>query len=1000
MNYTPACLHELFCKQAQKTPDALAVADVSRPLTYENLDRQTDILALYLKNKGVSCNSTVAIFMDKSVEYVIALIAILKAGGAYLPLDMAYPDRLIEHIVNETQSVVILTQPHHEKRLQLIGLNSFCSITPTLFSEIDTDEIYTFPDMTLDHPAYIVYSSGTTGEPKGIVAPHRGAVISYFWRYYYKDYHPGERVACNIFFVWECLRPLLRGGACFVIPDNVIYDPEPLLDYLAHNQITEVLFTPSLFETILLLSSPEQILEKFSTVNTIWLNGEVVTGKLLQMAFNLMPESIALYNLYSISETHDVSLEDMRQTRLPTSNICLSGKPMPRAIIKVMGPHGNVLQKGNRGELYVGGDCLALCYLNKPHLTQERFVTIDNERYFKTGDLAILHDNNRLEICGRCDFMVKIRGYSVHIGMIEEALLSHAHVKACAVITEGEEGEDKRLIAYIVPDDDFCWTIDPETATCPELTRHLKPHLAHFMIPGAYVILDRIPINPVSGKVDTRSLKAPKQLQTIAPDEIELKDPTSIDKQRAVMRQLWEYVLKLSPGTISNQDNFFEYGGHSLLAVQLLPMIKRVYKKKILVKDIYEHPTVSKLIDFFIHGPNDNSESVSIKSDAYLDSAIQVSSTKAFQPISKAASVFLTGTTGYLGAFLLEEILRTFPDIKVYCLVRTRQKDTQLAMQRIRNTLYKYDLYSPEMESRIIPVVGDLTFPEFGLSKIDFSVLADEIDVIFHCGSLVNYVYSYKVMKPSILNGTHEILRLASMHDPKPVHYISTNGIFIGKNENCCEDKHIDIYADHLLGGYEQAKWVAEKMVWMAIDRGLPICIYRPGNIGHHRKTGAYNANDFQTMLLNTCMYIQTVPSPVNWGFEMTPVDFLIKCLVQFADNESLLGKVFNIVENNPFPAQNVFDMLLSNKMVARALPLFEWREVLQTAFSDETASKLHVFSQAFQDLEYYLVDENNYHTSQFEAALAACDLKPYQMDSNYFDILLKRLRGHGAVLP
>jgi len=999
MNVTPTCLHELFCQQVQKTPDALAVADVSRPLTYENLDRQTDILALYLKKKGVVCNSTVAIFMDKSVEYVISLIAILKAGGAYLPLDMAYPNRLIAHIIHETQSVVILTQPHYEKRLQDIGIQAFFSIKPTLLADMDNDEIYTFPDMTLDHPAYIVYSSGTTGEPKGIVAPHRGAVNSYYWRYEIKDYGPGERVACNIFFVWECLRPLLRGGACFVIPDNIIYDPEPLLKYLLRNQITEVLFTPSLFETILLLSTPEQIRDSFSTVNTIWLNGEVVTGKLLQRALDLMPESIALYNLYSISETHDVSVEDMRQTRLPSSNICLAGKPMPDATIKVIGPHGNVLQKGNRGELYIGGECLALCYLNKPHLTLERFVTIDNERYFKTGDLAILHENNTLEICGRCDFMVKIRGYSVHIGMIEEALLTHAHVKSCAVITEGKEGEDKRLIAYLVPDNNFCWTIDPKTATCPELTRHLKPHLAHFMIPGAYVILDRIPINPVSGKVDTRALKAPQTLQSISPDNIELKDAASFDEQRAVMRQLWESVLKLSPGTITNQDNFFEFGGHSLLAVQLLPMIKRIYKIKILVKDIYEHPTVSQLIDFFNNDSKEITEPVSIKSDAYLDPAIQMTSKKKFIPINQASSVFLTGATGYLGAFLLEELLRKFPNIKVYCLIRTRQKDTQLAMQRIRNTLYNYDLYSPEIESRIVPVVGDLTLPEFGLSKIDFSVLADEMDLIFHCGSLVNYVYSYKVMKPSIVNGTHEILRLASMHHPKPVHYISTNGIFIGKNENCCENHHIDIYADHLIGGYEQAKWVAEKMVWMAIDRGLPVCIYRPGNIGHHRKTGAHNANDFQTMLLNTCMYIQSVPSPVSWGFEMTPVDFLVKCLVQFAENENLLGKVFNIVENKPFPAQKVFEMMLTHKMVASALPLPEWREELQTAFSDETASKLHVFSQAFQDLEYYLVDENNYHTNQFENALSILDLQPYQMDNDYFVILLKRLRGHGIEL-
>jgi len=994
MSFQAICLHELFCQQAQKTPDVIAVADISKSLTYDELDYQTDILAVYLQEQGVTCHSTVPIFMDKSVEYVVALIAILKAGGAYLPLDMAYPNPLISHIIDETKSVTILTQPHHEKRLTEIGLNKFYSIRPSLLPVDDkTENIYTFPEMTLDHPAYIVYSSGTTGEPKGIVAPHRGAVNSYFWRFGIKDYAPGERVACNIFFVWECLRPLLRGGACYVIPDDIIYDPEPLLAYLANYEITEVLFTPSLFETILLMSSIEEIVHAFSAVNTIWLNGEVVTGKLLSMALEKLPDTVALFNLYSISECHDVSLENMREAKLPSSNICLAGTPMPDATIKILDSYGNSLKQGHRGELHVGGECLALCYLNKPHLTKERFVTIENKRYFKTGDLAILHENNTLEICGRCDFMVKIRGYSVHIGMIEEALLSHANVSACAVIAEGEEGDDKRLIAYLVPDEQFSWKIDPETATCPALTKHLKPFLAHFMIPGAYVILDRIPINPVSGKVDIRRLKVPKQLQTISMDQIELKDPTSVHEQRAVMRTLWEAVLKLSPGTITDQDNFFDFGGHSLLAVQLIPMIKRIYKKSIFVKDIYEQPTVKQLIEAFNKDPETEVETVSIQSDVYLDPEIQPDNTPLLKSIHEIKSVFLTGATGYLGAFLLEELLRKYPKINVYTLVRTRQKDTQLAMQRIRNNLKTYDLFSPEMESRIIPVVGDLTQPEFGLSKVDFAVLADEIDMIFHCASLVNYVYSYKVMKPSIVNGTHEVLRLACLRQTKPVHYISTNGIFIGKHENCREDSNIDIYADHLIGGYERAKWVAEKTVWMAIDRGLPACIYRPGNIGHHRKTGAYNANDFQTMLLNTCMYIQSVPSPISWGFEMTPIDFLVKSIVAFANNTDLYGQVFNIVENNPFPVQTVFDLLLANKMVSRSLPLVEWREVLQTAFSDEEASKLHVFSQVFQDLEYYLTDENNYHSDRFNQALTTCGLTRYTMDKLYFETLLGRLK-------
>jgi len=995
MHLIPNCLHELFSQQAQKTPDEIAVADIHQQLSYQTLDHQTDLLALYLKQKGVTINSVVGIFMDKSVEYVLALLAILKAGGAYLPLDMAYPNRLIKHIVDETQSIAVLTQSHHEKRLQDLGLNNTIPIGTdnAAFTNHNQDSIYVFPEMTLDHPAYIVYSSGTTGEPKGIVAPHRGAVHSYFWRYGIKDYAPGERVACNIFFVWECIRPLLRGGACYVIPDTVIYDPVPLLDYLSTWQITEVLFTPSLFETILLMSSSKDIQQAFETVNTIWLNGEVVTGKLLNQSLFNLPEKTAIYNLYSISECHDVSVENMRNTQLPASNICLAGTPMPDATIKIIDEKGNMLERGVRGELYVGGACLAHCYLNKPHLTQERFITLENERYYRTGDLAILHANNTLEICGRCDFMVKIRGYSVHIGMIEEALLCYAHVKACTVVAEGNEGDDKRLVAYLVPEDSFCWAIDPETGTCPDLTRHLKPHLAHFMIPNVYVLLDRIPINPVSGKVDTRSLRSPKRLPAISIDDIMINNSTSVEEQCSAMRILWEAILQLSPGTISNQDNFFEYGGHSLLAVQLTPMIKQIFHTQVLVKDIYEYPTVSQLVDFINNGDNDSSASVSITKDVYLEPSVNIIKNVQITPIDKATAVFITGVTGYLGVFLLEEILRKYPSIKAYCLVRTRQKDIAEAMHRIRKNMETYDLYSVEMESRIVPIIGDLTLPEFGLTRNDFAILADEIDLVFHCASLVNYVYSYKVMKPSIVNGTHEVLKLACLGKTKAVHYISTNGIFIGKNHICREDHCIDSYADQLIGGYERAKWVAEKIAWKAIDRGVPVAIYRPGNIGHHRLTGAYNPNDFQTMLLNICLHIQFVPLPVLWRFEMTPIDFFVNCIVQFARHEFPYGHVYNVVENNPFPAQKIFEMMLHQKMVSRSLPVDEWRTFLQMAFENETASKLNVFSQAFQDLEYYLLDNNTYHTHQFEKALLKCGIKTYTIDSDYFEKLISRLK-------
>ena len=295
------CLHQLFRRQAHLTPGAVAVVDGEVSITYEELDNLTDRLAGYLQAHGVGLDNAVGIFMETCSEYIVSYIAILKSGGAYMPLDLAYPDSLVGNILSEAEPKVIITKARHGERL-----NGIFSGTVL---KIDIDEAWkecvyepdAVADITLENLAFLAYTSGTTGEPKGVLQTHGSVVYSYMTRYKLSSYGTDSRVACNIFFIWELLRPLLKGAACYVIPDEVIFDPRLLTEFIARHEITEVLFTPSLLESTLNAMDSELTRSKLSSLKVLWLNGEVVTTKLKHRAFEVLPSHVLMINTYSIS---------------------------------------------------------------------------------------------------------------------------------------------------------------------------------------------------------------------------------------------------------------------------------------------------------------------------------------------------------------------------------------------------------------------------------------------------------------------------------------------------------------------------------------------------------------------------------------------------------------------------------------------------------------------------------------------------------------------------
>lgn len=329
-------LPTLFRRQVEATPTAIAAVDDTRQWTYAELDAAADQVAERLRlSYGVGRDVLVGVLMGRSVQYIVACLAAVKAGGAFLVLEVAYPPGLLADVLEDAQPAVVITSQNYAGQIPpgvaaiSLGENAAIEGLDALPAS-STIKSTTLPRPTdLDRLAFVSYSSGTTGRPKGIANPHSAAVRSYELRFRFSDVQAGDRVACNVFFVWEILRPLLRGATVVTVPDETSYDPVGLVDFLATYHITETLMTPTLLETVL-ARYPTDLATRLPKLRTLWLNGEVVTVDLARRALAALPRGARLLNCYSASETHEIACCDLA-TIFPTdATICPAGPPLDR----------------------------------------------------------------------------------------------------------------------------------------------------------------------------------------------------------------------------------------------------------------------------------------------------------------------------------------------------------------------------------------------------------------------------------------------------------------------------------------------------------------------------------------------------------------------------------------------------------------------------------------------------------------------------------------------
>jgi amino acid adenylation domain-containing protein len=613
----PAC-YKLFERQVEKTPDKVALVYKDSYLTYRELDECSLRLAVILRESGFTTGSIAALMIEPSFFMIVGLMGILKAGGVFLPIGADYPEERIDYMLKDSKAEILLavpaTQIKVKEKKELIDISELPSpSTSTLTSQVNSTNL-----------AYIIYTSGSTGQPKGVLITHRNLTPMLLWSRDYFGLGEHSRVLQNLsytfdFGVFELLTTIIFGGTLYFFNRAALTDVLEYSAFINDHQINTLHTTPSFLSSI--LSSGERM----SSLRILHLGGERLSGTLIDTAACQLSPGCSIYNGYGPTETtinssiFKVGLEMVMSylNSNKTSDNIPIGKPSANNIIYILDSRRRLVPIGAAGELYIGGSGVALGYLNRPELTAKKFIDCKCYmssriyRFYRTGDLARWLEDGNIDFLGRIDQQIKIRGFRVELGEIENRLLGHDVVKEAVVVANEDKDGNLYLSAYVVSD---------KKLVARELREYLACGLPDYMNPSYFIQLEKIPLTS-SGKIDRKALPPP-DISIGKAIEFEMAPPeTEVEKKLA---GIWSEVLNIDKDMIGIDTSFFYLGGHSLKAINLISGIHEKLKIKMKLTEVFEMKTIRRMAKF----------AVGAQKDKYA--AVPEASLKDYYPLSPA----------------------------------------------------------------------------------------------------------------------------------------------------------------------------------------------------------------------------------------------------------------------------------------------------------------------------------------------------------------------------
>ncbi|MEU6669206.1 amino acid adenylation domain-containing protein [Streptomyces sp. NPDC046727] len=943
--------HDRFAAVAAARGGATAVEHDGRRIGYAELDRRANQFAHHLRSLGAGRGSVVMVHLERSIDLIVSFLATLKAGAAYLPVEPGVPDDRIAAYVKETGCTVVVTRPDHGDRFAGLPVTTLAPDAGAASESPAGPPSATVEDADT---AYIIYTSGSTGSPKAVRVGH--ASLGYLCGSVNERYGvgPKDRVlqfaALSFDTSIEQILNTLLNGATLVLPEYT-WAPSELPGRLVSLGVTVMDLTPPYWRAFLaeLARTPVELPVRLTIVG-----GSAVHAEDCRTALRLMPGS-RLVNAYGLTETTITSCTmEITPSVLAPQGPAPVGQPLPGTVVHVLDEDLNPVPHPRHGEIYLGGPGVAQGYLADEGQSRRRFLTLpgaaaDAGPVYRTGDLGGWTADGDLEVVGRADRQIKIRGFRIEPAEIEATLAAHDLIDDTAVTAFTRKGEEQ-LVAYFTANR-AARPLDPG-----ELRAFAARHLPAYMIPARFVQLDEMPMT-TNGKVDLSALPDPAQLPT-AGSGAEDGEGTASLVERAVAG-LWCQVLGVD--AVEPGDNFFHLGGNSILAAELLAKVRAslgvlITQVRPLIRLLLEDATLRSFaaaVESARAGTldADSAAQVDLRADTAVGVPIQA------QPTGETswadpAHVFLTGATGFLGVYLLRDLLAT-TRATVHCLVRARDADH--ALERIRSTARRYlddDLAEHRASGRISVVPGDLDQPRLGLSEADFDHFAKVVDVIHHPGGLVNFIYPYSHMRPTNVEGTREIIRMAGRYRNIPVHYVSTMAVISGFGtagvRHVTEETPLD-HPDRLSVGYVESKWVAEGLLLNAAAEGLPVAIYRAADISGDRKTGAWNTAT--EMCAMKKFIVDTGTSPVaELPLDYTPVDRYSAALLHIASSRLPAGEIYHLTNPGKVNVSVLAERLRAHGHTIREIPWEQWTDGIVKTAIEQPDHPMTPFAPLFID--------------------------------------------------